>query len=396
MSNPQQSPAGSPQHHAASPSSAAPPAFDLKDAQIAEMNKRGLALQQQLAQLQAEHAALQAKAAAAASKPFRPKINPPRSFIGEGHTAAAAVDDWVDEMERQFDYHGAAAFPDAPSRIAFAAMFFQGKAAHWWKAHVAELAKRGETIDTWDGFITALRERFRPIEAATVARTNLDKMQQTGGVQAYIDYYLRQMQFISDMSLADQLHAFIRGLNPAIRAEVLKSRPKTVSEAVNTAHLVESFLAPKLGAARGMGFFARSGGYRGAQGSSGSGAVPMEVSNINMQSDSFAADGGFDEPDGFAEAQLLSRIHELEQSQQQQQQFIASMLQRGGGAGGAGRGGRSAGASSSSASSRRKGPLVPGISKADYERCRKEDRCLKCKQPGHVASGCDKPVSSNW
>ncbi len=77
-----------------------------------------------------------------------------------------------------------------------------------------------------------------------MARSNLDSMRQTGGVQAYIDYYLRQMQFITDMSARDQLHTFIRGLNPSIKAEVLKSRPKTVSEAVNTAHMVESFLAP--------------------------------------------------------------------------------------------------------------------------------------------------------
>ena len=394
MSHPQSSPAGSPQLQAAS-SPSAPSALDLKDAQIQELNKRGLALQQQHQDLQAEHAALKAKATLAASKAFRPKINPPRPFVGEGHTAAAAVDDWVDEMERQFDYHGDAAFPDEPSRITFAAMFFQGKAAHWWKAHVAELAKRGEVINTWSAFLSALRDRFRPIEAATVARSNLDSMRQTGGVQAYIDYYLRQMQFITDMSLADQLHAFIRGLNPAIKTEVLKARPKTVSEAVNTAHLVESFLAPRQGGGRGMGFFARSGGYRGGQGVNSGGAVPMEVSNINMQADPFAADGPFDEQDGYGEAELLARIYQLEQSQQLQQQQFLAMMQRGDGSGGAGRGG-SSGASSSSGPRQSKGPLVPGISKADYERCRKEKRCLKCKQPGHNAAECDKPVSSNW
>jgi hypothetical protein len=118
----------------------------------------------------------------------------------------------------------------------------------------------------------------------------------------------------------------------------------------------------------------------------------MEVSNLNMQPDSFAADDSWDQPDGYAESHLLARIYQLEQSQQQQQQQFIAMLQRGGGSGGAGRGG-SSGASSSS---RPKGPLVPGISKADYDRCRKEKRCLRCKQPGHVASDCEKPVSSNW
>jgi hypothetical protein len=121
----------------------------------------------------------------------------------------------------------------------------------------------------------------------------------------------------------------------------------------------------------------------------------MEVSNINMQADPFAADGPFDEQDGYGEAQLLARIYQLEQSQQLQQQQFLAMMQRGGGSGGAGRGG-SSGASSSSGPRQSKGPLVPGISKADYERCRKEKRCLKCKQPGHNAAECDKPVSSNW
>ena len=56
-----------------------------------------------------------------------------------------------------------------------------------------------------------------------------------------IDYDLRQ-QLITAMLLADQLHAFVRGLHPAIKAEVLKARPKIVVDAVNTARIVESFL----------------------------------------------------------------------------------------------------------------------------------------------------------
>jgi hypothetical protein len=42
------------------------------------------------------------------------------------------------------------------------------------------------------------------------------------------------------------------------------------------------------------------------------------------------------------------------------------------------------------------GPRVPGVSKADYERCRKEGRCLNCKKKGHVARECTNPASSNY
>ena len=39
---------------------------------------------------------------------------------------------------------------------------------------------------------------------------------------------------------------------------------------------------------------------------------------------------------------------------------------------------------------------VPNVSKEDFARCRQENRCLKCKEIGHVAKECSKPVRSNF
>jgi hypothetical protein len=40
---------------------------------------------------------------------------------------------------------------------------------------------------------------------------------------------------------------------------------------------------------------------------------------------------------------------------------------------------------------------VPGVSREEFERCRREGRCLRCKQTGHVAKDCHKPVQRlNW
>jgi len=67
-------------------------------------------------------------------------------------------------------------------------------------------------------------------------------------------------------------------------------------------------------------------------------------------------------------------------AQQRVQQSLHAMFQRGGGGGGS------------------KGPKanhVPGVSKADYERCRREGLCLKCKQPGHVARECSQQATQN-
>ena len=42
---------------------------------------------------------------------------------------------------------------------------------------------------------------------------------------------------------------------------------------------------------------------------------------------------------------------------------------------------------------------VAGVSKADYEKCREHDACLKWKKSGHIESECTNafvPVPSNW
>jgi hypothetical protein len=85
----------------------------------------------------------------------------------------------------------------------------------------------------------------------------------------------------------------------------------------------------------------------------------------------------------------LAELREMRIAQQQQQQFIASMFQQ--------RNGGNKGNSSSFPSSGANRAQVPNVSKADYERCRREGRCLKCKEKGnHIARDCKKPFSSNF
>jgi hypothetical protein len=38
------------------------------------------------------------------------------------------------------------------------------------------------------------------------------------------------------------------------------------------------------------------------------------------------------------------------------------------------------------------GTKVPGVTKEEFERCRKEGLCLKCKEAGHLARDCAKSV----
>ena len=350
--------------------------------------------------MQQENARLKAQAAAAAAKVQRPKIPPPRNFTGESGTAGQ-VDDWIEELEKHFRYHGAAAFPDETVQIDFAVMFLQGKAAHWWQAAAAERnAAQQAPLATWAEFLQTVRDRFRPIEASTVARTALDSMRQTGSVQAYADYYHRQMSYIKDMSLADQLHAFTRGLKEAIKIEVLKSKPKSVHDAINTAHLVESTHGPRSASVRSSascGF-----GFRSASGSSsagGAGAGAMELGNVNFDG---ALDGMAEEEaetsGADVQAMLLARIAQLESTTTRQQQALAAIGAGGGaprkGAGSTSTAGQHGVAAAAAASSTKQ--KVPGVSKEDFDRCRRENRCLKCKEVGHVARDCTGRLRLNW
>jgi hypothetical protein len=229
-----------PQSAAASSSSSAqdPQAY------IADLMAKGTAVTNDYHRLQATHNqvvaernALQQKVAVAEAKVHRPKLATPPSFRGD----AAKVDEWVHTMEQYIDYYGVQSFPSEAEKVKFAAMCLQDKAAQWWRAYTADLALKGQAIDTWDEFTEELRKRFRPIEASVAARMNLDRLHMTGAADGYTELFYKYLLQIPDMGVADQMHAYIRGLKDYLRVEVLKARPKTLQEAVNKAKLAEAY-----------------------------------------------------------------------------------------------------------------------------------------------------------
>lgn len=116
------------------------------------------------------------------------------------------------------------------------------------------------------------------------------------------------------------------------------------------------------GSPYGRSFFKpRSGGQGAAVG--GGSSAPMELSNINQA----AAESSSSDAQPPTQEQLLALWAEV----QGKDHSLNAVFSRG-------------------------GAKVPGISKEDYERCRRENRCLRCKQPGHVARDCNKPVSLKW
>ena len=89
-----------------------------------------------------------------------------------------------------------------------------------------------------------LRERYRPMQAAVVARERLRRLKQTGSVSAYADVFQKELTPIKDMSASDQVFNFVSGLsNVAVANKVREKEPKSLHEAMDIAVRAEVFLA---------------------------------------------------------------------------------------------------------------------------------------------------------
>jgi hypothetical protein len=371
--------------------SALPAELGLPPSQLSAEQQQIAALHQQLQEMQAagmrvthERDTLIARAHQAAPRsaaaPYRPKIPQPAAFTGEGATATN-VEEFKDSMQRLFEYYPESFANDA-AKLQHAIMFLQGKAATWWKATKKEFDALEEPVTTWPHFMQLLDERYRPRQAAETARMRLDSLRQDRrDVRAYADFFHKQMAYISDMAMADQIHVFIRGLSVGVKAEVLRAQPKTVSDAINAA--VQAEQLP--GLARSYGSYGR-GGAGGGNG----GTAPMDLSHIALENDGefpptdsgvptsdSAAPGG---PSGAAASSSGSNLDTLAQAlmamqvnQQQTTQQLLAMFQRGGPSG---RG------------QQRKKNQVSGVTKEEVRVCRDKGLCLKCKQSGHFAREC--------
>jgi hypothetical protein len=356
------------------------------------MQAAGNALQQQLAALEAEKNALQAAlqqqranagsstAGSSASSHGHPKGPTPPEFHGT-KTGGYEIDAWVRDMRVQFSFYGARVFPDDAAKVRHAAMFLKGRAAEWWEA---EDKSTGVEI-SWDKFVERLRERYRPMQAAVVARERLRRLKQTGSVSAYADVFQKELTPIKDMSSSDQIFNFVSGLSSvAVANKVREKEPKTLHEAMDIAVRAEVFLAAGRGIGHASGHsFGNRAGHSGSS-AAASGASPMDLNAVGHEDIEYSAEEWEEssKPAGTPSAAaagasefpaaLMAKLETMVQHR------IASMLQSKNGQGSFG--GRGGGASPDS--------RVPGLKASDIDKCRAEGRCFRCKQKGHTKREC--------
>jgi len=175
----------------------------------------------------------------AASKPLvKPK--PPSTF--NATDKAGELDQWEREMRYQFAAYGAA-LSSGPARIAHAVSYLGAIPLQWWDANPEH-----HNVDTWEAFVRLLRERFRPVNAAKLARIELFKIRQgasqTAG--AHAARFQELLVSLPHMHEDDRIHLFVHSLTPALKRRVGDKEFTTLSAAINAAVQSEGLYGAQL------------------------------------------------------------------------------------------------------------------------------------------------------
>ena len=334
--------------------------------------ERIAALEASNAQGHALVAQLQAKLQVSNARAVHVKVPPIPSF---GGAVGFSVDTWLRSLTKHFVFYGKSTFPDDASRIRLAVMYLEGPAMDWW-----EHEPHKDQIVDWADFVARLHGRFRPIQAATVARHRLAGLKQMGLASSYANIFQKELTPITDMSEADKIFFFRQGLKPALAQKVLEKNPKTLHEAMDIAITADANF-------RGSAILSGTRSYSGNSSHRGasSSETAMDLSNIasgDVEDEVTMPTFHEEEPESSPSlpAAFLREYQEMKAAlqkltvQHRVQQSLSAVV-----------GHHSKGGKKSSSS---KNGRIPGISNEEFRRCWDNRLCLLCKKPDHIAANC--------
>lgn len=350
----------------------------LQAAANAEVEK----LRAQLAQQQAQIAAVSSSPSPGAPLHYAPsprqvgrgdhikQLGKPDCFAGNASDNARQ---WLVAFER---WLSAAEVADG-DRVRYAVTYLKGTASDWYTSIEDEMAPQ---TPSWDVFRRRFLDRFQPVAAAKVARAQLKQLRQLNSVAGYSQAFLRIVQLIPDMHVADQIEQYIHGLRRDLAMELDKKEPNTLSEAMDSAARIELM---SRGRFTGFGKHPMSGGGYGyrpfhpsSSGSSSSSSAPMDTSAaLNHIEDDFRFEG-----DAFSPVGTEYTVNHVKEAVKE---VLNGMFQRGSR-------GPARGPPRQNGSKR----LVPNLSKEDFERLSREGKCFSCKGDGHIARDCPQKKNS--
>lgn len=114
-------------------------------------------------------------------------VTAPNILMYDKASSSGALEDWIDGMELLFHQLGV---EDDEARLAEVRVFSDRDVRAWWEGQQQQAVEDGAPIDTWDHFLSVLREQFLPQSEAHEATAELINIRQQAG-EAMEKYFLR-------------------------------------------------------------------------------------------------------------------------------------------------------------------------------------------------------------
>ena len=165
-------------------------------------------------------------------------------------------------------------------------------AASSWLSHEQVAIERHTRADwdDWDAFTREFISAFEPTTDDAQARQQLAVLKQTGRVSGYIQKFREIRGRIEDMSVRDEFQAFVRGLQPRIKASVGALVEEDLAVAMRLAARMELWSGEASGSGSGGSSGNRGGKGRGkGAGSQSGGPGPKNQGKVQVVESSVAA-----------------------------------------------------------------------------------------------------------
>ena len=196
--------------------------------------------------------------------PGKPRPRKPLSFTGK---ESESIVSWVTHMD---NFLGRTPGPNA---LNVANSYLDGYAHEWWIVY--KQSEEGSTITTWPQLKGALMQRFQTLNKEKIARDKLAKWRQIKDVVHFNNDFQKIILDIPDISLAEQLDRYTRGLKPIIWKEMCTQDYASLTEAMRDAERIEAahrrIRVPKMIK------------HKASRGEGGGGPDPMDIGNIQLK-----------------------------------------------------------------------------------------------------------------
>lgn len=201
-----------------------------------------------------------------ASNTSSAQAHKPTPFDGRSRIKIEA---WVNRMEA----YVAAEPPERAFTIAVS--YLEGDAYTWWDSY-----KKTQPITSWQELRTALLARFSPLNKTLAARDKLSKWRQLKDVATYNSDFLQILLDIPDITEAEKLDRYCRGLKTYIWESLCTKEYQKVESVMTDALKVE---AAKKGSRVTNNTNTRPGPARpGSTQASSGGIEPMELGSTSL------------------------------------------------------------------------------------------------------------------